>query len=611
MPEKASIGLDYSHNNKFTLEASSYADFTQFLFTSGYKLGKIQAGFESVKKLEAYNMIILSTPNNVKLSEQDIEILEEYVRNGGGLLIVSSSGGDYTNRTNLNDLTQKFGFEFEEDEVYDSMNYINFQKRPLLNKFKPHVVTEQIKKIVYSSACSLNVHEFSEDEENIKVEVLVQGGLNCWRKKYNFSEDDWSEEDSPKIPLLVAGEYYKGRVVAFGNLSMFSSLGSEYGFSAFDNDILIANTLRYLTSGIVREGKVVTVNLNIDLFYWAQGVLRDQAWESVSDVINLSLKYLKDNYKSVIDQLRQEKEERMKRKKAYKKKKEEKEAASDEEKILEFVTERKREDLEDIMSAIEDISGEKYEIEVDIEEDLEPSEEEEIKLDQEGEVDEETTDIEKEIEKKIEEQLDEQTKELEDDLTHEIENEQIIIMGNAKEEVEKEIDSKIGEESVAKIEKALKESIGKDITKIKSNVMKKAKVEIMRKTEIIIETAKKEIRKISEENREKEKKNILKAANMKIKEERQNIIENAKKQMVENRKERIITIKERELKILKENQEFFDEIMAATDMFSGPILEEESYSEAEIEEFEKETSKNAIWKGNPTKQFKEWLKEKK
>ena len=132
MSEKSSIGLDYSHNNRLTLEASSYADFTQYLFTSGYKLGKIQAGFDSLKKLEAYNMILLSTPNNVKLSEQDIELLEEYVKNGGGLLIISSSGGDYSNHTNLNELTTKFGFEFVEDEVYDSMNYVNLQKRPLV-----------------------------------------------------------------------------------------------------------------------------------------------------------------------------------------------------------------------------------------------------------------------------------------------------------------------------------------------------------------------------------------------------------------------------------------------------------------------------------------------
>ena len=64
MPDKAAVGLDNSHNNKLTLEASSYSDFTHFLFTSGYKLGKIQAGFNSLKKLETYNTIIIKNVNS-------------------------------------------------------------------------------------------------------------------------------------------------------------------------------------------------------------------------------------------------------------------------------------------------------------------------------------------------------------------------------------------------------------------------------------------------------------------------------------------------------------------------------------------------------------------
>ena len=128
MSEKKVIGLDYSHNNKLTLEASSYSDFTHFLFTSGYKLGKIQAGFDSLAKMKNYSMIVLSSPTNRKFTEEEIEILDEYVKNGGSLLIVSTRGGDYVNKTNLNELTSRFGFEFLPDEVNDSMNYVNLRR---------------------------------------------------------------------------------------------------------------------------------------------------------------------------------------------------------------------------------------------------------------------------------------------------------------------------------------------------------------------------------------------------------------------------------------------------------------------------------------------------
>ena len=366
MPEKATIGLDYSHNNKLTLEVSSFNEFTHFLFTSGYKLGKIQAGFDSLKKLEGYDAIILSTPNNKRIEPNEIEIIEKYVKNGGSLLVLSSMGGDYSNKTNLNELTHQFGFEFVSDEVNDSMNYINLQRRPILTNFIPHVVTEQVKKIVYSSACSIRVLDFIDDTD-IKIEVIVNSGINCWHRRFETDDNEWIEEDYSKMPLMVVIEYFKGKVIGFGNLSMFSSLGREYGFSAFDNDLLIANILQWLTIGAVSEGKVVTINLNLGLFYWISRILNEDNWESVSAIVNVSLKYFKDNYKEIIDEIKRLKMQKSELRKAYKKTKEDEVKASEEDKILELIPERKKEDLEDIMSALEEVTGEKYELTLDLE----------------------------------------------------------------------------------------------------------------------------------------------------------------------------------------------------------------------------------------------------
>ena len=75
--ESGKIVLDYSHNNKLTLEATSYSDFIQFLFTSGFKIGKIQAGFDSLEKLKQYNLVLLSSPRNNSISKTEIEVLEQ------------------------------------------------------------------------------------------------------------------------------------------------------------------------------------------------------------------------------------------------------------------------------------------------------------------------------------------------------------------------------------------------------------------------------------------------------------------------------------------------------------------------------------------------------
>ncbi|MHA2185179.1 MAG: Gldg family protein, partial [Promethearchaeota archaeon] len=182
MSEKAIIGLDYSHNNFLTLEASSFAEFTQFLFNSGYKIGKIESGFNSLPDLGKYKTILLSTPRNTNLKEKEIENLVEYVKNGGGLLITSSTGGDYSNSTNLNALTRNFGFEFLPNEINDSVSYVHLQKRPILTTFKAHVITEGINKLVFSSSCSTKILDFLEDGENIKIESLLTSGLNSWHR---------------------------------------------------------------------------------------------------------------------------------------------------------------------------------------------------------------------------------------------------------------------------------------------------------------------------------------------------------------------------------------------------------------------------------------------
>ena len=361
MEKKHSIALDYSHNNMLTLEASSYTDFTQFLFASGYNLGKIEAGFGSAMTLKDYDAIIISSPKNINLTPQEIENLEQYVKNGGGLLLVSTRGGDYVNRTNLNELTQNFGFRFVADEVSDSVNYVSLQKRQILDKFNSHYITEEIQKIVLSSACSIETFDLEENKKDVRNEIVVRGGLYCFRKV--FDGQTWTEEDSPKIPLMVCVEYFKGKVFAFGSLSIFSSLGREYGFMAFDNDIIIANILRWLILDIATEGKVITVDLQQDLYLWAKSVLEKDGWANFSSLINLSLKSLRENYANIMKEL---KESQLKN--VGKKTKSTDEKPKSNEEVPEFFPKRKKEDLKNIIQAIEEISGEKYESSINLEE---------------------------------------------------------------------------------------------------------------------------------------------------------------------------------------------------------------------------------------------------
>ncbi len=360
MSERITIGLDYSHNNPLILETSSYNDFIEFLMTSNYQLSKIETGFFSIDILDQYDVLILPTPINSKLEERELENLEEFVKFGGSLLIFSSSGGDFSNNTNLNDLTKKFGFRFNSDEVQDSMNFVVLQKRMVLDDITPHAITEQVNKTVFSNACSLEILEEVTLREEIKLEELIRGGLNCWRKV--LREKEWVEEDCPKIPLLVASEYHEGRVVGFGTVSIFSSLGREYGFTAFNNNNLIANILRWLTLDIITEEKVINLNLSLEMYTWLNDLLTKDNWASVSDVISVALRYFKDNYKIIMDQLRRIEVEKVKTKIILENEGVDDQEIKIDEKILRRIPGRKKEDLEDILSSLGAITGENYEL---------------------------------------------------------------------------------------------------------------------------------------------------------------------------------------------------------------------------------------------------------
>src|SRR6056297_2783340 len=89
------ICFDYSHNNNLVIESPSFADFTHFLFGSSFRLGKIQAGFTNLEKLNNYRMLVIGGPVNSELSSDEIEIIIKFVKTGGSLLVINGEGGDY------------------------------------------------------------------------------------------------------------------------------------------------------------------------------------------------------------------------------------------------------------------------------------------------------------------------------------------------------------------------------------------------------------------------------------------------------------------------------------------------------------------------------------
>ena len=293
MSTEFNIGFDHSHNNKLIIEDPSFNDFIEFLFNSDLKLGKIEAGL-TYEKLSAYNVFIIGVPiAESYLSQEEVEDLVNYVKDGGSLLIVADKGGDYENKSNLNDLTEHFGVKINSDHLFDDEGDTEKTSRVIISQFAKHFLTREVYQIIHSGGCTLEIDKTVEND-NIDVNpIAFSSEGTSWHKIFNGEE--WIEESLSRKPILAAIHYNLGKVVVIGNLSIFSGFHDSYGIHAADNFKLISNIIAWLQNKAhSKEAQLTqpiytTIPIEQDLFYWIKQKLDEGRWQNIQEVINFAL----------------------------------------------------------------------------------------------------------------------------------------------------------------------------------------------------------------------------------------------------------------------------------------------------------------------------------
>lgn len=297
MAKQIAIGFDHSHNNKLTIENNAFTDFIQFLFDSGFKLGKIEAGI-TYEKLSKYDLFIIGVPNlGPDLDTDEIFDLVDYVKNGGSLLVINDGGGDYENKNNLSQLTQNFGIKFNSDRLYDNKIFLEENSHPIIKDFKSHFITRDVSQIIHSNGCTLTIDK-SIENDTIDVNILAfSSESTSWHRC--FTGEEWQDESEQHLPVIGAAHYNLGKVVVIGNLSIFSSLSKSYGIRSAENFKLITNIISWLLNKADSEEErslkpiFATVAIDQDLFYWIKEMLNKGKWNNLDEVINFALNMTK------------------------------------------------------------------------------------------------------------------------------------------------------------------------------------------------------------------------------------------------------------------------------------------------------------------------------
>ena len=210
--------------------------------------GKITYGDQTnTQDLSNYDVFVLVEPN-ILFTAAEKAALINYVKNGGGLLMVadhgSLTGGTGSDRNNdgkdsvdvLNDLMSNsvqnnpFGVSFNGNEVYGTYSYLN---------------TSSSDPLIRGAAGTVNNIDFNNGS-NITINTSQNASVTM---------AIWSSSSrSASTGLVAYGRYGSGKFVAFGDSSTFDdgtgdtgdTLYNSYGLSNFGNSKVILNASFWL-----------------------------------------------------------------------------------------------------------------------------------------------------------------------------------------------------------------------------------------------------------------------------------------------------------------------------------------------------------------------------
>lgn len=255
---KTTILFDLSHNEMLTPSGTAESEFTDFIdLLDGLNLEIKKNEDEEISDqlLKNKDVLIIGNPVNEYFSKGEITAIVEFVRHGGSLLLISEYGGDYLQKTNLNDIAAKnFNILFESNIIKEK-NEINQEGTSIitLHSFPNHETTNQIREIIVGGACSFVLHK----------EATPLLGLNesVWSEKYNESEKDWErEEKKEEYTISACTAFGSGKVAAIGDVDIFSN-DPNFGINKLDNRKFITNLIDWLKKPI-EDNKVLNWSLN-------------------------------------------------------------------------------------------------------------------------------------------------------------------------------------------------------------------------------------------------------------------------------------------------------------------------------------------------------------
>ena len=214
------IYFDQTQNERGKLE-STYSELGKLLRDNDFDVEPYTEFMILAKNLKDVDVIVFGCPNSSKIRPPEIDVLKKYVEKGGGLMLLSLSGGDRGLMNNMSQISEEFGIIFDNTAVKDERSNAGLPTMPIITDIVAHPSTEDVDDILLPSACSLRL-------EGKAIALAFTSEM----------------ADPAKAPVVAVAESGKGRVMGIGSYEVFRRGG---GLKHAGNKIFAENAFKWLS----------------------------------------------------------------------------------------------------------------------------------------------------------------------------------------------------------------------------------------------------------------------------------------------------------------------------------------------------------------------------
>ncbi|UCD49533.1 MAG: hypothetical protein JSW27_18620 [Phycisphaerales bacterium] len=185
-----------------------------------YDMGRLHTPIDADTLTEC-DVLIVKVPT-ARYNSAEIDQIERFVADGGGLLLIGEHTNVFNTGTYLNDIAARFGFRFRYDCLFDIDTTFNqLYHRPAV----PHPIVQHLPPLDFAVACSI------DPGMNAGCAAIAARGLRGLPADYHASNyypqvTDRAEARYGAFTQLWTTPYGAGRVAAFGDSTIFSNFST-------------------------------------------------------------------------------------------------------------------------------------------------------------------------------------------------------------------------------------------------------------------------------------------------------------------------------------------------------------------------------------------------